>query len=241
MNILAIGAHPDDIEMQCAGTLALYAQAGHKVFMAIATSGNVGSPTHTRDEIGAIRKQEQINSCAMIGAELIWMGFDDEWLMYDRETRYRFVDAIREADPDIMFIHGPGDYHPDHRISGQVAEDARIPASVRLVETDLPYITKVPHMFYMDNPTGIGFEPEAYVDISSVMKLKQGMLRAHVSQDAWIRAVYGDDVSITDMMDKNAASRGQQMNVAFAEGFREVKTYPRTGNFGLLPGFGGRA
>ncbi|MDF2688860.1 MAG: LmbE family protein [Microvirga sp.] len=238
MNILAIGAHPDDIEVQCAGTLALYAQAGHKVFMAVATNGNVGSPTHSREEIGAIRKQEQINSCALIGAELIWMDFDDEWLFNDRPTRTRFIDAIRQADPDVMFIHGPTDYHPDHRISGQIAEDARIPASVRLVETSLPYTKKIPHMFYMDNPTGLGFEPKAYVDISAVIKTKQDMLRCHASQDSWIRAVYGEEVSITDLMDKNAISRGQQMNVAFAEGFREVKTYPRTGNFGLLPGFG---
>jgi LmbE family N-acetylglucosaminyl deacetylase len=238
MNILAIGAHPDDIEMQCAGTLALYAKAGHKVFMAIATNGNVGSPTHTREEIGAIRKKEQEASCALIGATLIWMDFDDEWLFNTRETRVRFIDAIREADPDVMFIHGPSDYHPDRRAAGQVAEDARIPASVRLVETSLPYIKKVPHLFYMDNPTGLGFEPEAYVDVSSVMDTKRDMLRCHDSQDAWLRAVYGDHVSITDLMETNAAARGSASGVPFAEGFREVKTYPRTGSFALLPGFG---
>lgn len=238
MNILAIGAHPDDIEIQCAGTLALYAGAGHKVFMAIATNGNVGSPTHSREEIGAIRRKEQEASCALISAELIWMDFDDEWLFNDRPTRERFIDAIRQADPDVMIIHGPTDYHPDHRVSGQVAEDARIPASVRLVETTLPYIKKVPHLFYMDNPTGLGFEPEAYVDISSVMEIKRQMLRSHHSQDAWLRAVYGEHVSITDLMEANAALRGAQAGVAFAEGFREVKTYPRTGNFGLLPGIG---
>lgn len=238
MNILAIGAHPDDIEMQCAGTLARYAKAGHKVFMAIATNGNVGSPTHTRDEIGAIRRKEQEASCALIGAELIWMDFDDEWLFNDRPTRTRFIDAIREAEPDVMFIHGPTDYHPDHRVAGQVAEDARIPASVRLVESVLPHTRKIPHMFYMDNPTGLGFEPEAYVDITAVMEVKRQMLLKHVSQDAWIRAIY-EDASITDMMEKNAALRGAAAGVGFAEGFREVKTYPRTGSFALLPGFGG--
>ena len=237
MNVLAIGAHPDDIEMQCAGTLALYARAGHKVFMAVATNGNVGSPTHTREEIGAIRRKEQEASCSMIGASLIWMDFDDEWLFNDRATRIRFIDAIREADPAVMFIHGPTDYHPDHRIAGQVAEDARIPASVRLVETSLPHIARAPHVFYMDNPTGLGFEPEAYVDITPVMELKRQMLRQHHSQDAWIRAIY-DDASITDMMDRNAAIRGAAAGVGFAEGFREVKTYPRTGSFALLPGFG---
>jgi LmbE family N-acetylglucosaminyl deacetylase len=237
MNILAIGAHPDDIEMQCAGTLALFARAGHKVFMAIATNGNVGSPTHTREEIAAIRRKEQEASCAVIGAELIWLDYDDEWLFNDRPTRARFIDAIREANPDVMIIHGPTDYHPDHRAAGQIAEDARIPASVRLVETSLPHIAKAPHVFYMDNPTGLDFEPEAYVDISPVIDVKREMLRLHNSQDAWIKAIYSD-ASITDMMEKNAALRGAAAGVDFAEGFREVKTYPRTGSFALLPGFG---
>ena len=238
MNILAIGAHPDDSEMQCAGTRALYAQQGHRVFMAVATTGNVGSPTHSREEIAAIRHKEQQASCAMIGAELIWMDFDDEWLFNDRPTRERFIDAIRQADPDVMFIHGPTDYHPDHRVSGQVAEDARIPASVRLVETSLPHIKKIPHLFYMDNPVGLEFEPEAYVDISSVFERKRAMLLKHESQDRWMRAVYGEHTSIADMMIQNAALRGSAAGVAYAEGFREVKTYPRTGSFAMLPGFG---
>ncbi len=237
MNILAVGAHPDDIEMQCAGTLALYAQKGHKIFMAIATNGNVGSPDLGRDEIAAIRHDEAQASCDLIGAELIWMDFDDEWLFNDRPTRSRFIDAIRQAKPEVMFIHGPTDYHPDHRIAGQICEDARIPASVRLVETALPHVERIPHLFYMDNPAGIGFEPEAYVDITSVIDIKREMLLKHVSQDGWIRAIY-DDASIADLMDANATARGAAIGVAQAEGFREVKTYPRTGSFNLLPGFG---
>jgi LmbE family N-acetylglucosaminyl deacetylase len=238
MNILAIGAHPDDIELQCAGTLALYAAAGHKVFIAVATNGNVGSPTLSREEIAAVRHAEQAASCAMIGAQLIWMDFDDEWLMNDRPTRTRFIDAIREADPDVMFIHGPTDYHPDHRIVGQVAEDARIPASVRLVETSLPYIRKIPHLFYMDNPAGVGFTPEVYVDITATYEMKRRMLLCHQSQDTWLRAIYGDHTSITDMMTDNAKARGLAGGYPYAEGFREVKTYPRTGTYALLPGFG---
>ena len=91
MNILAIGAHPDDIEMQCAGTLALYKKQGHEIFVAVATNGNVGSPVLSREEIGNIRHKEQITSCEMIGAELIWMDYDDEWLFNDRPTRTRFI------------------------------------------------------------------------------------------------------------------------------------------------------
>lgn len=237
MNILAIGAHPDDIECSSAGTLALYAQAGHTILMAIATNGNVGSATLSREEIAAVRKKEQKASCDLIGAEMIWMDFDDEWLMNDRPTRTRFIDAIRQADPDVMFIHAPNDYHPDHRIAGQLAEDARIPASVRLVETALPAIGRIPHIFYVDNVGGVDFQPEAYVDISSVIELKKQMLLCHQSQDSWMRAVYGEDTSITDLMMANGRARGLAAGAAFAEGFREVRTYPRTGSFNLLPGF----
>lgn len=75
------------------------------------------------------------------------------------------------------------------------------------------------------------------MDITPVMDIKRRMLLSHESQDAWIRAIY-DDASITDILEKNAALRGAAAGVAFAEGFREVKTYPRTGSFALLPGFG---
>ena len=102
MNVLAIGAHPDDIEILCAGTLALYKQQGHTVFMAVATDGAVGSPTLSRPETAEMRRREQEKSCAILGAELIWMGFEDEWLFDDRPTRTRFLDAIRQADPMLF-------------------------------------------------------------------------------------------------------------------------------------------
>lgn len=234
MNILAIGAHPDDLELLCAGTLALYAEAGNMVFMAVATNGNVGTPDLSRDEIRAIRKAEQEASCAVIGAELIWMDFDDEWLFNDRPTRTVFLDAIRRARPDVMFVHAPSDYHPDHRISGQIAEDCRIPAAVRLVETNLPQAPRVPHLFRMDTIGGVEFEPEAYVDITKVIDIKRRMLACHESQVGWLKAIY--DLSPVEMMEFIARQRGLVAGCAFAEGFAEVKTYPRTGSQALLPG-----
>lgn len=174
MNVLAIGAHPDDIEILCGGTLALYAEEGHSIFTAVATDGSVGTPDLTKAEISAIRRQEQEASAALLGATLIWMGFEDEWLFNDRPTRTAFLDAIRQADPDIMFVHSPNDYIADHRVASQIATDCRIPASVRLVETALPACSKIPHVFFMDNVAGIDFSPEHYVDISSVLPRKAG-------------------------------------------------------------------
>ena len=140
MNILAIGAHPDDIEFLCAGTLALYAKQGHKIFIAVATNGNVGSPTLSKTEISEIRKNECLQSCKLINAKLIWMNFDDEWLYDTPESRNKFIDAIRESQADIVFIHNKNDYHPDHRNAGKIAEDSKIPVSVRLVETNFNHL-----------------------------------------------------------------------------------------------------
>jgi LmbE family N-acetylglucosaminyl deacetylase len=233
MNILAIGAHPDDIEAMCGGTLALYAEQGHKVFIAVATNGNVGTPDLTHDEIARVRHAEQQRSCDVIGAELIWMNFDDEWLFNDRPTRTVFLDAIRRARPDVMFIHSPNDYHPDHRVAGQIAEDCRIPCSVRLVETTLPHCEKIPHVFYMDNTTGVDFQPEVWVDVTSVIEKKRRMLLCHQSQDIWMRAAYGS--SVAELMERLSHMRGLAVNADFAEGFRQVRTYPAADGAALLP------
>lgn len=71
MNVLAIGAHPDDIELYAGGTLAKYAKCGDKVFMATATNGNIGSATHSMEEIAVIRKEEARKSASIIGAEYL--------------------------------------------------------------------------------------------------------------------------------------------------------------------------
>jgi LmbE family N-acetylglucosaminyl deacetylase len=224
VNILAIGAHPDDTDILCGGTLALYAQAGHQVWVAIATNGNVGSPTLSREEIAAIRHQETLDSCAVIDAQLIWMDFDDEWLFDDRPTRSRFIDAYRQARPDIVLAHSTVDYHPDHRIAGQVAADARIPSAVRLVETTLPALEQIPKLYTMDTVGQIESQPDVFVDISDVIATKTAMLRAHASQKDWLAHIF--DMSYVEFMRSQAADRGAQHGVAFAEGFREVPSYP---------------
>ena len=233
MNVLAIGAHPDDIEILCAGTLALYKQQGHTVFMAVATDGAAGSPTLSRPETAEMRRREQEKSCAILGAELIWMGFEDEWLFDDRPTRTRFLDAIRQADPDVIFVHSPNDYLSDHRISGQIAVDCRIPATIRLVETSLGEITRVPHIFFMDNVSGLDFEPEHYVDISSVIETKEVMLKAHESQNSWTREIFDEDLSA--LMKRLSAFRGLPIGSHYAEGFRSLRTYPLNDPLALLP------
>lgn len=234
MRVLAIGAHPDDLEFQCGGTLALYAQAGHSVTMAIATDGGIGHPTATsRAEVSAIRHEEALASASRIGADLIWMGFEDEWLFDNRETRTGFIDAYRKANPDVVITHSTNDYHPDHSATGKIAVDARMPAGIRLLETALPAIDHVPHLFMMDNIGGTGFSPEYYVDIAAVLDLKIEMLQCHASQAGWLDEFFG--MEYVEFMREANLRRGRECGVQYAEGFRELKTFPVMGTQELLP------
>lgn len=224
MRLLAIGAHPDDVDILCGGTLARYADAGHSVTIAVATNGNAGSSTLAADEIARIRRAEAEASCAVIGAELLWLDFDDEWLFDDRQTRTAFIDAYRHADPDIVITHDPNDYHPDHRVTANVAEDARIPSAVPLVSTALPALARIPRLYRMDNVAGVGFEPELYVDITSTVGAKAAMVAAHESQKEWLRDVF--EMEYIDFMLAQNRQRGTEAGCEYAEAFRLVDTYP---------------
>lgn len=233
MRVLAVGAHPDDVEILCGGTLAKYARRGDRVAIMIATNGNVGSPSLSRDEIALVRRKEAEQAAAVIGAELIWLGFDDEFLFHDRAARLAFIDGIRQANPDVMFVHAANDYHPDHRICGEIAADCRIPATVPLIETERPPMKNIPHVFLMDTIGAIGFEPEAYVDITDTMETKHRMLKSHISQDTWIRKMY--DMDYVEFMAKMSALRGMAVGVKYAEAFRSLPLYPVTGGPWMLP------
>ncbi len=232
MKVLAIGAHPDDIENFCAGTLILLADQGHEIFIAIATKGDIGHPTGTREKIALMRQEEAQASCDLIGAKLIWMGYDDEFLFSNRESRLSFIDAIREAQPDLMFILSEQDYHPDHRIAGTIARDARIPASVPLIKTAFPP-AEVPTTFIMDTYLGQNFVPEGYVDVTSVIERRKEMLAQHVSQVAWMERIFETDMD--DDSTRIAKQRGQEAGVPFAEGFQLLGDHPRVGGWELLP------
>ena len=234
MRVLAIAAHPDDIEWLCGGTLALCKKRGDEIFIAIGTNGNVGSgdPEITKEQIAHIRHEEAKASAAVIGATLIWMGFDDEYLMDNRETRDRFIDAIREARPDVMFILNENDYHPDHRLAGIIARDCRIPVSVPKVVTNFPE-TPIPTVFVMDTMIGNGFDPDFYVDVTEVMDIKKQMLSSHVSQVAWTEHVFG--IEFTENMYVHARFRGVQAGTKYAEAFKMLKDWPFTGDIRLLP------
>lgn len=234
MKVLAIGAHPDDVDLLCGGTLALYAKQGHDVFIAVATNGDVGSddPRLQRQEIAEIRRREAAASAELIGAKLLWLGFRDEFLFDEPTTRGAFIDAIREAAPDVMFMHSLDDYHPDHRVAGRIARDSRIPTSVARIGSTFP-ACGIPTVFIMDTYNGRNFEPQVYVDITDVIETKARMLEKHDSQNGWMRKTYGNDLA--EGMRVQARFRGLQAGTSFAEGFQLLSDWPYTGDWSLLP------
>ena len=104
MRVLAIGAHPDDLEFQVGSMLVKYSQRGDEVFMAVATNGNIGSFRMSKEEIAAVRKKEAQKSADLIGVHLIWMNFEDEFLLDNEQSRLRFIDAVRVAKPDVVLV-----------------------------------------------------------------------------------------------------------------------------------------
>lgn len=234
LRVLAIGAHPDDLEFQVGGTLAKYAARGDTVIMAVATNGDVGSATLPMAEIAAIRHQEALDSAALIGAELIWMDYHDEFFFYNEETRRHMIDVIRQAEPDVVLGHWIDDYHPDHSLSGMAARDARIMTAVPNIETAHPPVVKIPTHFFYDTLAGVNFEPEVYVDITDTFEIKRQMLACHKSQNAWISDIF-EGRSIAQMMDVQSAFRGLQAGTRYAEGFRALPTFPRARDYSLLP------
>ena len=135
LNVLAFGAHPDDLEFQIGGTLAKYAALGAHVTMAVVTNGDVGSSTLSMEEIAEVRYHEAKAAAGVIGAELIWIGYHDEFFFHNEESRRRLIDVMRQARADVVFCHWTDDYHPDHSLSGQAVRDARIMTAVPNIVT----------------------------------------------------------------------------------------------------------
>lgn len=226
MNIIFFGAHPDDLEILCGGTIARCVAAGHTVTMAVSTNGNVGSPDLSKAEIGAIRKKEALAASRVLGAhDFIWIDEDDELLFDDKPTRLKFVDAIRQARADIVVTHNPTDYHPDHCTTSKLAFDARIISAVRLIETEHPHLARSPELFYMDSVAGIQFTPQFQVDITEFFEKKLEALACHESQNAWLKSIFNQD--ITDVPKIQSAFRGLQSGVLYAEAFVQPIYWPK--------------
>jgi N-acetylglucosamine malate deacetylase 1 len=227
MNIIAIVAHPDDIEYSCAGTLVLYAQAGHQVTFASFTDGSMGDLHAAPADLRATRRGEAQEAADIIGARLVWGGIVDEHVFPDAAQRHIMIDLIREADPDVILTHAPNDYHPDHRYVSQLVFDAYFQAGLPHIPDQQKPACRFAkaQLYYMDNCYGIDFQPTEYVDITSTMDLKRRMLACHRSQQAAMNEMVGD--GLVETMEVVARFRGLAAGCRYAEAFTRCGHYPR--------------
>ncbi len=201
MTILAVGAHPDDIEFGCGGTLIKYTEKGHKLFLLVMTGGGMGAPMATRT-------QEQMDAKAILGAEeVIWGMYEDTQLIVDQEIISKIENVISEVKPDFIFCHFPDDTHQDHRHLSQ----ATITAA--------RYIRNV--LFY-EGPTTQNFDPHVFVDISNSLGKKIDALEAHRSQ---ITKTNIEGLSIIEIAHSSANFRGIQGRVKYAEAFQSLRLF----------------
>ena len=232
-SVLAVGAHPDDIEILCGGTLAKYAKQGVKVSLAVATDGAAGHMVIPPEELAEIRRQEAQNSANVIGADFYWLGFGDERIFEDLETRMVFTELIRKAKPDVIITHTPNDYHPDHKVVSRLMFDSSFMSGLKNIITESPYHPGVQPLVYFDTVNSANFLPTEFVDITDTFDIKKEMLNCFKSQVKWLKD--HDNVDFFQMVEVQSRARGYQCGVPFAEAYGSENVWPRSRPYRLLP------
>jgi N-acetylglucosamine malate deacetylase 1 len=225
--VLAIGAHPDDVEFLCAGTLALLRERGWEISIASMTPGDCGSTTLSREEISRVRREEARRAAAILDAGYECLESSDFCVIHGEELMRRVTGLIRRVDPTLVFTHSPVDYIADHEETAKIVGFSCFAAPVPNYETGDAPTAAIPHLYYCDpaeftDHFGKPIEPELVVDITDTLETKERMLACHESQREWLRAHHGCDQYL-DQMRAWVLERG-------GEGFRQHRghAYPKT-------------
>src|SRR5574342_149351 len=201
MRILAIGAHPDDIEFGCGGTLIKYARQGHEVFLLVMTDGGGGGDAILR------RREQEASARILRASKLFWGEYPDTAIPLDRGLIQRVEGVIHAVQPDFIFVHHSDDTHQDHRhLSTSTVTATRYTRNV---------------LFY-EGPTTQNFSPSVFVDVASVLEDKIACLQAHGSQ---VGKTNIEGLSIVDIARSSAHFRGIQGRVRDAEGFVPLRLF----------------
>ncbi|OGF51303.1 MAG: hypothetical protein A2044_01570 [Candidatus Firestonebacteria bacterium GWA2_43_8] len=198
MKILAIGPHPDDIEIGCGGALLIARDKKYDISLLVMSQGQAGGDFEKR-----IKEQEKV--AKTLKAKLTWGGLIDTRVELNRELIQILEREINKVNPDIIFAPYSNDTHQDHRnISTAVVTAARFHKNV---------------LFY-EVPSSIDFQPTVYVNITPVISRKFGLLRTHASQ---VHKTKVPGLSILKNAEANAIFRGVQNRVKYAEGFMPLR------------------
>ncbi len=196
MNVLAIGAHPDDLELGCGAALLAHSRRGDQVHLLVMTAGTSG-PQDVRSRIA-----EQEDAAALLGATLHWGGFEDGAVPDDRAAVDVVQVAINRCEAEAVYTHAPRDSHQDHR-----ATAAATLSACRRVNRVLLY----------ESPTSLEFQPSVFVDVKGLVEGKLDVLRAHMSQ------VLRNGLVDLEAVEAQARYRGFQARLRWAEAFESER------------------
>jgi LmbE family N-acetylglucosaminyl deacetylase len=199
VNVLALGAHPDDIEYGCGGMLTKYAEKGHHVYMFVASDGGLGGDP-------AVRRREQEDAALVMGTtKVFWGDYQDTEIPLNRDLIVRIETVIRQVKPRMIFVNSPDDTHQDHR---------------NLAQGTVSATRYVPNFLFYEVPSTLNFAPNCYTDVEKVLDRKLACLEAHHSQ---VSKTNIEDLTILELARSCANFRGIQARVKYAEAFQSVR------------------
>jgi LmbE family N-acetylglucosaminyl deacetylase len=205
MRILALGAHPDDIEAGCGGTLIKYAENGHRIFLMVMTEGGQGGDA-------VVRKHEQERAAKLLRAEKVfWGGYKDTEVPLGRDLIQTVEEIVKTIDPHFIFVHYHDDTHQDHR---------------HLAMSTITATRYTKNVLFYEGPTTQNFAPTVFVDIEQALDRKIQSLQAHISQ---VKKTNIEGLSIADLVRSSAHFRGIQGRVKNAEGFLPLRLFINIG------------
>ena len=199
MRILALGAHPDDIEYGCGGTFIKFARRGDEIYFMVLTKGEFGGDAE-------VRQKEQEDAMKFIGVKKIfWAGYKDTELPNERIIISDIDSVIREINPNEVYVNYFDDIHQDHRT---------------LAECTLAATRYVRRVFFYEDYTSVKFEPDIFVDIGDVLEEKQKLIQIYSSQ---VVKAYPTKLDMIESVRATANFRGFQGKVKYAEGFKAFR------------------
>ncbi len=184
LNIIAFGAHPDDCDIRAGGTAAKWAAAGHRVRFVSVTNGDAGHQSQGGGALAARRRAEAQEAGRRLGVDYITLDNHDGELMPTLQIREQIIRLIRQWKADLVLGPRPHDYHPDHRYTGILLQDAAFMVTVPNIAPDTPALRQNPVFMYFEdgfqkpNP----FTPDVVVAIDDTFPKKVEAIDAHESQ-----------------------------------------------------------
>ncbi len=184
LNIIAFGAHPDDCDIRAGGVAAKWVAKGHRVRFVAVTNGDAGHHEQGGGMLAARRRAEAREAGRRVGVDYVVLDNHDGELVPSLKVREQIIRQIREWKADLVLGPRPNDYHPDHRYTGVLLQDAAFMVTVPNIAPDTPALKRNPVFFYFEDgfQKPQPFTPDVAVSIDDVFEKKVAMLDAHVSQ-----------------------------------------------------------